>query len=217
MVNAFSIPGGYIYVSSALFDFVQSESELAAVLGHEIGHVVAGHASNRIARVSLITVLFDQAREIGLIPDDAMAQKLADAAMPLLFEVDARTFYSRDDETEADLLALYELVRAGWEPEGEISLLTRLANASPEQSALLALIATHPSPSDRLSIVREECRIANFPTGLKRDSAEFKAMHSATHGTEDRMPWLWQYILPVSAALGCAACVCIFLYLRKRR
>lgn len=216
VVNAFSIPGGHIYITSKLLGFVQSESELAAVLGHEIGHVVAGHASNRIARVSLITLLIDQARSFRLISDDVTAQRLADIAMPILFEVDARTFYSRDDETEADLLALYELVHAGWDPEGEISLLTRLASASPDQSVLLALIATHPRPSDRLSVVREECRIANFPTGLKRDSSGFKAMQYAMHGAEDGRPWPWQYILPMSAALGCAAVVCVLLYLRKR-
>ena len=140
VINAFSIPGGHIYVTSGLLDFVQSESELAAVLGHEIGHVVAGHASNRIARVNLFGILLDQAREIGLISDSATAQKLSDMAFPILFAVDAHTFYSRDDEIEADLLGLYEMVRAGWDPEGETALLDRLAKGSHEENEIAALI-----------------------------------------------------------------------------
>jgi predicted Zn-dependent protease len=204
VVNAFSIPGGHIYVSAGLLDFVQNEAELAAVLGHEIGHVVARHASNRIARVSLFSLLVNQARDIGLISDEATAQKLADTAMPILFAADARTFYSRDDEIEADLLGLYELVRAGWNPEGETTLLARLAKATPEQSALTALIATHPNSSDRLLVIQNECRTAAFASGLTRDSAEFKAMKDAMHGVEkDRSPS--GLLLPVTVGSACVA------------
>jgi len=217
VVNAFSTPGGYIYVSSGLLDFVQNESELAAVLGHEIGHVVAGHASNRIARVSLFTLLIDEAREVGLLSDDAAAQKLADTAMPLLFAVDARTFYSRDDEIEADLLGLYQLVRAGWDPEGETALLARLAKASPEQSGLAALIATHPNSSDRLLVVQTECRAATFRPGLIRDSSEFKAikrmMHKSNgdgHSSELLVP------VGVAAGLGVAVLLGWVMWSRRR-
>jgi len=216
VVNAFSIPGGYIYISSGLLDFVNNEAELAAVLGHEIGHVVARHAINRIARVSLFSLLVDQARDIGLISDEATAHKLADTAMPILFAVDAHTFYSRDDEIEADLLGLYELVRAGWNPEGESTLLARLAKATPQESALTALIATHPNSSDRLLVVQNECKTAAFASGLKLDSAEFRDMKNAMHGVEkDKFPS--GLLLPLSVGSGCVAFAVAGLLWSRRR
>jgi predicted Zn-dependent protease len=218
IINAFSIPGGHIYVTSGLLDFVQSESELAAVLGHEIGHVVAGHASNRIARVNLFGMMLDQAREIGLISDSATAQKLSDMAFPILFAVDAHTFYSRDDEVEADLLGLYEMVRAGWDPEGETALLDRLAKGSHEENEIAALIATHPDPSERLLIVQNECGTAMFPSGLRRDSAEFATMRRTLHGTRDNASSFRPLIFV--GVLGGLAVVLLCMrpfWLRKRR
>jgi predicted Zn-dependent protease len=216
VINALSIPGGHIYVSSGLLAFVQSEAELAAVLGHEIGHIVGRHSLNRIARVSLFTLLIDQARESGLISDDATAQKLADTAMPILFAADAHTFYSRDDEIEADLLGFYELARAGWDPKGEIALLTRLAQASPERSPLAALIATHPNSSDRLLVVQDEYKAAGLPVGLRQDSPEFRAMKRAmqegeTRGISSRL------IAMVLTAIGVCAALLLIKVLRSRR
>ena len=216
VINAFSIPGGHIYVTSGLLDFVQTEAELAAVLGHEIGHIVARHSINRIARVGLFTLLLAQARESGLIPDAATAQKLADIAMPILFEADARTFYSRDDEIEADLLGQYEMVRAGWDPEGEATLLARLAKKSPENGPLAALIATHPDPADRLLIVRNESKVAAFPGGLKQDSSEFKAMKRAMHPPADAQ--LSPRLIPLAVALFviCAAILFTKSFVNKK-
>jgi predicted Zn-dependent protease len=216
VVNAFSIPGGHIYVSSGLLDFVQSESELAAVLGHEIGHVVARHAINRIARVNLFSLLVGQARDIGLISDEATAQKLADFAMPLLFAIDARTFYSRDDEIEADLLSFYELSRAGWNPEGEIALLARLAKAAPEESPLDAVMATHPNSSDRLLVVQNEYNVAGLSVTLKGNSPEFEAMKHTLHKIDDNRPSA-QPITLVVTALGLGAALLLALVFRSRK
>jgi predicted Zn-dependent protease len=218
VINAFSIPGGHIYVTTGLLDFVQSESELAAVLGHEIGHVVAGHASNRIARVNLFGMMLDQAREIGLISDSATAQKLSDMAFPILFTVDAHTFYSRDDEVEADLLGLYEMVRAGWDPEGETELLDRLAKGSQEESGIAALIATHPNPSDRLLIVQNERGTAKFPSGLRRDSADLATMRRTLHGASNDTT-SFNPLIFVGTVVGLAVILLCMrpIWVRKRR
>jgi beta-barrel assembly-enhancing protease len=217
VVNAFSIPGGHIYVSSGLLDFVENESELAAVLAHEVGHVVAGHASNRIARVNIFGMMLDQARDIGLISDSATAQKLADVAFPVLFAVDAHTFYSRDDEVEADLLGLYEMVRAGWNPGGETAVLGRLAKGSQGESGIAALIATHPNPSDRLLNVQNEIESAKFASGLRRDSADFAKMRRTLHETNnDASSSQLSHFVGALVALVVFFCVSAS-YFRKRR
>jgi len=176
IVNAMSIPGGHIYIYSGLLTFIQSEGELAAVLAHEIGHVVGRHAMNQIARIGMVTSLIDQARESNVITDDATADKIANIAVPILFTLDSRTFYSRDQEIEADLLGFYEMERAGWDPKGEIQLLARFAKISPKQAAPIAFIATHPDASQRLTIVEKEYAGSKVPSGLKENSLQFQAM-----------------------------------------
>jgi predicted Zn-dependent protease len=210
VINAFSIPGGHLYVTSGLLLFVQTEPELAAVLAHEIGHIVGRHSLNRIARVSLFTLLLDQVRGSGLISDDAAAQKFADSAMSLLFAVDARTFYSRDEEIEADLLGFHELTRAGWDPQGEVTLLARLAQASPEQGPLAALIATHPNSSDRLLIVQNEYRAAGSPVGFRQESIEFIAMKRMMRSGDNGAPSLWLSPLILIGIGVCAALALLF-------
>jgi len=181
LVNATSIPGGHIYIYSGLLDFVQSESELASVLGHEIGHVVAAHSMNRLARIAAAAGLIEDAREANIIRDDATALKIAAKAIPILFTIDARTFYSRDDEIEADLLGFYEMERAGWNPNGEASMLSRLASLSPNPGWIAAMINTYPASSIRLQIVRQELAGAALPDGLSDDGVQFKAMKIWLH------------------------------------
>jgi predicted Zn-dependent protease len=175
VVNAMSVPGGHIYIYSGLLDFVQNEGELAAVIGHEIGHVVGRHAMNRIARVEVVAALIDQARQNNIINDDT-AQKIADLALPILFSVDAHTFYSRDNEIEADLLGFYEMIRAGWDPKSEVELLARLSKVSAHQGGVSAFIATHPDASVRHGIIKKEFEQAQIPSGLAENSLAFKAM-----------------------------------------
>jgi len=176
IANAMSIPGGHIYIYSGLLEFVRTEGELSAVLSHEIGHVVGRHAMNRIARLGMVVDLIDQAREANVIKDDQMAQKIADFALPILSEVDARTTYSRNEETEADLLGFYEMERAGWNPKGEVELLGHLVKLSPKHGPLATFISTHPDTAERLAIVEQEYKAAEVPSGLRDDSLQFRTM-----------------------------------------
>jgi predicted Zn-dependent protease len=110
------------------------------------------------------------------------------------------------------------MVRAGWDPEGEIALLDRLAKGSHGESGIAALIATHPNPSDRLLIVQNECGSAMFPSGLRRDSADFAKMRRTLHKTSNDAP-SFELLILVGAVVGLGvALLCISAFwLRKRR
>jgi predicted Zn-dependent protease len=149
-VNAFALPGGYIYITRGIMAFLDSEAQLAGVLGHEIGHVTARHASQQYSRATgaslglLIGSIF--AGEAG----PGLAQ-LGESGLGLLF-----LKYSRDDEAEADGLGVRYVSRAGWDPEGIPQMLTTLGRIE-EQSddkGVPNWLLTHPAPEDRVRRVQ---------------------------------------------------------------
>ena len=113
-VNAFSLPGGYIYVYRGLLDFVVNESELAGVLAHEVGHVVAYHSMNDVARRYWIDQGMYQLKKAGMLDDQQMVDMLQRYGGPILLFADRK--FSREEESEADMLGMYNAIRAGYDP-----------------------------------------------------------------------------------------------------
>ena len=109
VVNAFALPGGYIYVTRGLLSVMNSEAQLAAVIGHEIGHVTARHGARQLTRATLGQV----GLAVGgiLSKDIARYGSLAAQGLTLLF-----LKYSRDDENQADELGVRYATRANWDP-----------------------------------------------------------------------------------------------------
>lgn len=119
-VNAFADPGGYIYVYRGLLAYLNSEAELAAVLGHEIGHVTARHSAHRQAGAVAANV---GAALIGILtgsPDLMNVANMAGGALVM--------GYSREQESEADQLGVKFISRAGYEPEATVDSLRMLSN-----------------------------------------------------------------------------------------
>ena len=147
--NAFSLPGGPVYVSKSLIELVQSDDELAAVLGHEVGHIVGKHAAKRIQGAVGLQML--EILAAGTRAADAQTRQGMDLAFTsLLLE------YSQQDELEADRLGLKYLKEAGYEPNAAITFMQRLRDYSMKQpSRRYSYFRTHPHFADRIRLLRQ--------------------------------------------------------------
>lgn len=149
--NAFSIPGGYIYVTYELFDYIQSDDELAGILAHEIAHVIHNHALKQTRDNTKFTLLTILAVLLTREPDVAILGKLT--TITLLNQ------YSREYEEEADLTAINLLVRAGYNPVGFLTFLERLYTREmfkPEVN--LGIFQTHPETENRINYVKDKLK-----------------------------------------------------------
>lgn len=173
-VNAFSLPGGYVYVDRGLLDFVETESELAGVLGHEVGHVVAYHSMNDVARRWLVDRVMYEGQMAGLLNDQQIHDVLKQYGGPALLFVDRK--FSREEENEADLLGLHNAARAGWDPGGLVAFLRRLIRVGANQDLFELLMRRHPLPEDRVDALGAELKQIPPAAGWKKNSAAFHAM-----------------------------------------
>ncbi|MBM3278034.1 MAG: M48 family metalloprotease [Candidatus Handelsmanbacteria bacterium] len=147
-VNAFAIPGGYVYVYSGLLKAAQNEAELAGVLAHEIGHVVGRHSANHVAAqygLELLTHL-TLGEEAGQLAE--MAAGLAGAG--------ALARFSRDDEREADEYGFRYLAACGYDPKALLTFFTKLDQLEKSRpSDLEKLFASHPPTPERIERIEK--------------------------------------------------------------
>jgi predicted Zn-dependent protease len=177
-VNASSIPGGGLYLNRGLFELLDSEDELAAALGHEIGHIVGRHSINQLmlslqARALLRPVLENLNRNNGVV--DKIILRLGGAVGML-----AMLHFSREDEAQADLLGFYEMLRAGWDPRGFLKMFEvfeKLEKAA--GSGTIPFLSDHPATPQRLAAIQREVREARISSGAKTDSLAFHACKTA--------------------------------------
>ena len=173
-VNAFSLPGGYIYVNRGILDFVMTESELAGVLAHEVGHVVAYHSMNDVARRWWLERGMYELQKAGYLNDQQMVDMLQRYGGPILLFADRK--FSREEESEADMLGMYNAIRAGYDPEGLVSALARLSKFTGNPTLVEGLLMNHPLPGERVTALKAELQQNPPPKGLEKDSMAFRAM-----------------------------------------
>lgn len=170
-INAFALPGGFIYVNRGLIESADTEDELAGVVAHEIAHVVARHGADQAQRARLAG--------IGLSALDRLLGRgtrgqIADMAAQM---VTAGTFmrFSRDAEREADLLGARNLIDAGYDPRAMVTFFERLdAVRASRPNAVERFFASHPSPSERAANVRELTIGPGGPGDRQEDDPAFQ-------------------------------------------
>lgn len=153
-VNAMAIPGGYVYVTRGLLAHLNSEDQLAVVLGHELGHIAARHAARRAWQQQLGQGLLLGGAILGQQVLGLPAQQILDIAGTAAQLIFLR--YSREDEHEADTLAVEYSALAGYdaaEAAGFFRALERIGEK--ENQGLPNFLSTHPNPGDRLERVQE--------------------------------------------------------------
>lgn len=149
--NAFAVPGGYVYLSTTLLALMRNDDELASVLGHEIGHVVAKHSIKQLQAslgATLVQIL------VAASERDPETARGTQMALTQLFLA-----HSRQDELEADRLAVRYLQRAGFNPEGAITAFERMqAHQRTQPSHPFSYARTHPFLDDRIRLVKQTVR-----------------------------------------------------------
>jgi predicted Zn-dependent protease len=141
-INAFTLPGGYIFINTGLLKLSANEAELASAIAHELGHAAARHATRQASRNQLVSM--------GTIPLAVLAGPAArlavNAAAPMAF-----LRFSREFETEADLLGLEYLWKSGYDPSASIDLFEALESTEKRQPGSVSkLFRTHPLTPDRI-------------------------------------------------------------------
>ena len=170
-VNAFSLPGGFVYVNRAILEQASNESEVAGVIGHEIGHVVGRHAAKQFSRQYGLSVILG----IALGQDPSALEQIA--ANVLAQGTLLR--YGREAEFEADQYGIHETYDSGIDPHGMSTFLHKLLSLEQTQpSSVSAIFATHPPTSDRID--RVDATIAGLARrSLSEDSDRFHRVKSA--------------------------------------
>jgi predicted Zn-dependent protease len=155
-VNAFALPGGPVFITEGLLRLLKSEAELAGVLGHEIGHVIARHSSERLAKQQLTQGLLG-ALVVG--SGDFTTAQIGQVVGSMI-----NMSYGRDDEIESDTLGIRVMTEAGYDPRGMIRVMEVLAKAS-GGSRQPEFMSTHPAPENRSERIKQAIA-KQYPGGV---------------------------------------------------
>ena len=161
-VNAFALPGGQVFITAALLDRLTTEGQLAGVLGHEIGHVVARHGAEHIAKQQLTQGLTGAAVLATYDPSNPSTQSSAAVAM-LVGQLVTMKF-GRADELESDQLGVQFASEAGYDPRSMIEVMRILAESG-GGSRQPEFFSTHPNPENRIERIEQAIR-TQYPNGV---------------------------------------------------
>lgn len=154
-VNAFALPGGQVFITYALFSKLQTEGQVAGVIGHEIGHVLSRHSAQRIAKMELTQGLAGAAGVAGGTRSSAEIAAMVGNLINMK--------YGRSDELEADKWGIRLATQAGYDPRamlGVMDILDRVGGGNQPE-----ILSTHPKPANRKEYIESVIKDV-FPQGV---------------------------------------------------
>lgn len=176
-INAFALPGGPMFINSGLIAAADNEAQVAGVMGHEMAHVILRHGTNQASKANLIQLpaalaagIFDQGGVLGALTQMGIGL----GANSLLLK------YSRNAESDADLLGARLLSKAGYNPVELARFFEKLEAEGGKRGAVQQFFASHPNPGNRVQNIQQDMRFypkRNYTTG--ENSAEFQAAKTA--------------------------------------
>jgi len=166
-INAFALPGGPVFITVGLLRRLKSEAQLAGVLGHEVGHVVARHGAEHLAKQQLGAALVNA---VGIAasdnPDSARQAAVVAQAVNQLVGLK----YGREDELESDQLGFRFMTEAGYNPQGLVELMQILGSAR-QGGAPPEFFSSHPSPDNRVERL-QNLITQTYPNGVPANLEE---------------------------------------------
>ena len=187
-INAFAVPGGYVFITSGLLEELDSEAQLAAILGHEVGHIVARDTMAALSQQIGMTALLGAAAGVGGRGSGDLVAGTAFISGVLSLQ------YSRDDEKAADLVGMAYMIQTGYDPRAAVEtmrILQELQTLRP-----IEFFSTHPNPENRVAYLEEriERRYATLDV-LKMGTTDYEqnvlavlAEHAARNPPAGRRP-----------------------------
>ncbi|NDC07800.1 MAG: M48 family peptidase [Oxalobacteraceae bacterium] len=191
-LNAFALPGGFIGANSGLVLAAQSESELASVMAHEIGHVSQRHIARMVGNQKQDSLLPIAGLLLGALamrssPDLGVAAMMGGTGMA----AQRRLSFGRDAEREADRIGISILNSGGFETTGMVNFFGRLQNAGRNRSDNMpAWLRTHPLTTERIADI--EARVRDMPYRQRLDSLDFSLVKARLRVLQDDTPRGWR-------------------------
>jgi predicted Zn-dependent protease len=176
-VNAFALPGGYLYVNRGTIELVANEAQLAGVMGHEISHVALRHSTAQLTKDAGLELIFVLAS--GLFGNNSAGGMLAQLGLRGGMGLLALRF-SRADESQADILGTQILYDSGYDPRAMAQFFEKLEADSKNHP--IQFLSDHPNPDNRAERVMEEVKLLGGTAGnYKTDSADFAKIKVEVH------------------------------------
>lgn len=151
-VNAFALPGGKVFVYTGLIKTAKSREELAAVVAHEAGHIIARHGAERMS-TSLLAQVGQQAAMIAIGEQSPMAMEAFKVAFGMGAQVGVILPFSREQEYEADHIGLMLMAKGGYHPEGALHFWERMSKLDKKKPS--EFMSTHPSDENRIAQIQK--------------------------------------------------------------